>query len=410
MGVKVKHHRGAYWIFVDHKGQRKARRVGEGRAGKQAAEQAAAKIAARLADGGPLVVETPPAAPSFERAATEWLERYQSLFAVRRSTLANREHFITRHLVPFFAGRQASEITTELVEDFIGAKRAVGGSKRGKALADSTIRVNLPTLRMILDYCVRRRWLAANPLRGEALWRPTPKSEQPDPFTQLELAALVAAAELLAPAWGLMLRVWAQSGMRSGELRGLQHQDLDPRSGLVSIQRTRTQGATGPTKTARSVRQAAITHPTCEATPAWQPGATPESLSVLERLGQLTPLDPAAPLFGSLKHPGRLMEEREMHTLWRRTVARARVRPRPPETLRHSCISSLLSRGAPLLYAAQQSGHSARIMLASYARWQEQGAQVALQPTATPAQPMLAAIPLTPRDSASGAGYGILHA
>lgn len=52
------------------------------------------------------------------------------------------------------------------------------------------------------------------------------------------IAALVAAAESLAPAWGLMLRVWAQSGMRSGELRGLQPQDLDPRTGVVSIQRT----------------------------------------------------------------------------------------------------------------------------------------------------------------------------
>jgi integrase len=410
MAVKVKHHRGAYWIFVNHKGQRKARRVGEGRTGKQAAELAAVEIAARLAKGGPLVVEAPPVAPTFEQAAQEWLGRYQSLFAVRRSTLANREHFITRHLVPFFAERKANEITTELVEDFIGAKRAVGGSKRGKALADSTIRVNLPTLRMILDYCVRRRWLAANPLRGEALWRPTPKSEQPDPFAQAELAALVVAAESLAPAWGLMLRVWAQSGMRSGELRGLQHQDLDPRAGLVSIQRTRTQGATGPTKTARSVRQAAITHPTCEATPAWQPGATPESLSVLARLAQLVPLDQSAPLFGSLKHPGRTMEERELHTLWQRTLRRAQVRPRPPETLRHSCISSLLSRGAPLLYVAQQSGHSARIMLASYARWQEQGATVALQPAATQAQPAPTLTPLTPRHGAAGPGCGILHA
>src|SRR5690242_21754959 len=95
------------------------------------------------------------------------------------------------------------------------------------------------------------------------------------------------AAEALAPAWGLMLRVRAQSGMRSGELRGLQHQDLDPHTGLVSIRRTRTQGATGPAKTARSAREAAITHPTCEATPVWQPGATPESLSVLPRLAQL---------------------------------------------------------------------------------------------------------------------------
>ena len=169
-------------------------------------------------------------------------------------------------------------------------------------------------------------------------------------------SALVAAAEALAPAWGLMLRVWAQSGMRSGELRGLQHQDFDPRTGRVSIQRTRTLGVTGPAKTARSVREAALTHPTCEATAAWQPGTTPKSRVVLARLSQLVPLDPAA----------------------------------------------------PLLYVAQQSGHSARIMLSAYARWQEQGAKVAAQSSATLTQPAPMAAPLTPRDSASGAGYGIL--
>jgi len=108
---------------------------------------------------------------------------------------------------------------------------------------------------------------------------------------------------------------------------------------------------------------------------------------VLPRLVQLVPLDATAPLFGSLKHPRRPMEERELHTLWHRTLARARVRPRPPETLRHSCISSLLSRGGPLLSVAQQSGHSPRVMLATYARWQEQGAKAVTQPDATQPQP-----------------------
>ncbi len=126
------------------------------------------------------------------------------------------------------------------------------------------------------------------------------------------------------------------------------------------------------------------------------------------RLSRLVPLDPAAPLFGSLKHPGRPMEERELHTLWHRTLIRAQVRPRPPETLRHSCISSLRSRGAPLLYVAQQSGHGARIMLSAYAPWQEQGAKVAAQSPAALTQPAPTAAPLTPRDSAPGAGYGIL--
>ncbi len=375
MGVTVREKpkgSGVWWVFISQAGQRRSKRVGVGTRGRKLAEDVAVKIRARLLEGDRSILTPSPepeVAPLFAEAAQQWLARYRSLFGVRDSTLANRRLFIERHLAPFFAGRRASAITTELVEDFIAAKRATGGSKRGKAMADSTLKVNLPTLRMILDYCVRRQWMTSNPPRGEPLWRPTPRSTQPDPFTQPELAALVMAATVIAPAWGLMVRAWAQSGMRSGELRGLQGQDVDPRTGLVSIQRTRSQRATGPTKTLRSVRLAALTHPTCEPTAAWEPGATPESLTVVTRLALLVHLDPSAPLFGSLKHPGRPMDERELHTLWRRTLARAKVRPRPPETLRHSCISILLSRNAPLLAVAAQTGHSAKVMLQDYARW-----------------------------------------
>lgn len=87
----------------------------------------------------------------------------------------------------------------------------------------------------------------------------------------------------------------------------MQWQDFDPQTGRVAIQRTRTRSATGPAKTARSVRQAVLTHPTCEVTPAWQAGATPESRTVLARLSQCVPLDPGAPLFASLRQPGRPM-------------------------------------------------------------------------------------------------------
>ena len=41
MGVKVKHWKGAYWLFINHNGRRKARRVGAGAAGHRAANVAA---------------------------------------------------------------------------------------------------------------------------------------------------------------------------------------------------------------------------------------------------------------------------------------------------------------------------------------------------------------------------------
>ena len=55
-------------------------------------------------------------------------------------------------------------------------------------------------------------------------------------------------------------------------------------------------------------------------------------------------------------------------------------------------------------------GLRARVMLASYARWQEQGAKAATQPTTTPAQPIAASARLSQRHGVPSAGCGILPA
>ena len=69
MGVKVREKikgSGEWWVFINHQGRRKAKRVGVGRSGKKAAELAALKISARLAGGdtGPL---DPPSVPTPRR-------------------------------------------------------------------------------------------------------------------------------------------------------------------------------------------------------------------------------------------------------------------------------------------------------------------------------------------------------
>jgi integrase len=54
-------------------------------------------------------------------------------------------------------------------------------------------------------------------------------------------------------------------------------------------------------------------------------------------------------------------------------VAKAQVRYRSPEQLRHTFASTLLSRNAPLLYVQRQGGwKSATVLLHAYARWVEE--------------------------------------
>lgn len=388
MGVRVKSWKGAWWVFIDHQRQRRAKRIGVGPRSKKLAEDLAIKIQARLLEGDRSVLSAPPPTPSrpepvtFEVLAERWFTWYPSITALRPGTIENHRKIIRAHLTPFFGATVMGEITRRAVQEFIAAKRATGGSRQtGKALADSSLLTMLPTLRLILDYAVEEKLLAANPMSGgPRLWRPSQTPEHVDPFTGRELRAILQAAEAIDPDAAVFFRLWVQSGMRSGEVRGLWRGDLDFDAGTAHVQRSRTRGRIGPTKTGRT-RLVSVLHPVCEDTAAWQPGATTESRSVLAGLQRLrvTSLEPDRDLFG------RPLHERWLHGLWRRVVTKAGVRYREVEQLRHTFASTLLSRNAPLLYVAQQGGwKNAGVLLKHYARWMP---QTAAQPLATPAQP-----------------------
>ena len=276
MAVKVRERGGRWWVYVDHRGKRVARSLGAGKSGKRAAEKAAEMIAARLALGDESVLDRkapPESVTTFAQVAEAWGPWYQGLYPTRFNTRRNNNVAIRAHLVPHFGAWPIASVTRGEIQKFIAGKR-------GK-LADGSLRIYLVTLRLVLDYAVERGDIAVNPMRGGKLWRPEQKGDEPDPFTQAELCAIVAAAEDLSPTFGLMIQIWAQSGMRSGEIRGLRRSDLDLGAGVVLVQRTLTHGKFGPPKTLRSKRTASVTYPVCEAIPDWNPGATPDSRSVL---------------------------------------------------------------------------------------------------------------------------------
>ncbi|HKW92685.1 MAG TPA: site-specific integrase [Methylomirabilota bacterium] len=388
MGVQVREKpkgSGIWWLFIHHGGTRRSKRVGVGAKGKKLAEDAAVKIRARLLEGDLAVFAPPPAvvtAPAFAELAARWFAWYPSLTALRPGTLENHAKIIRAHLTPFFGDTPVDQITRRRVQEFIAAKRGPGGSPQtGKALADSTLLTLLPTLRLILDYAVEERWLSANPMAGGIrLWRPSQAPEHVDPFTGRELRAILQAAAAIDPDAAVFFRLWAQSGLRSGELRALRRGDLDLAAGMVHVQRSRTKGRLGPTKTGRT-RLVSVVHPICEDTAAWQPGATAESLALVPAIQQLrvTSLEPDGELFG------RVLHERWLHTLWRRVLIKAGIRYREVEQLRHTFASTLLSRNAPLLYVAQQGGwKNPGVLLKHYARWMP---QVVAHPAAPQAHP-----------------------
>lgn len=73
--------------------------------------------------------------------------------------------------------------------------------------------------------------------------------ENVDPFTAAETGAILEAAQRLNADFAVMLRLWAQTGMRAGEVAGLQWQDVDLEKGTALVRRTWSRQRLGPTKT-----------------------------------------------------------------------------------------------------------------------------------------------------------------
>ena len=392
MAVKVRERKGAWWVFVDYKGRRRAKRVGVGASGKRAALAAAEKLQAKLALGDTSPLEEDRRAPSFQDIAEGWLAKYPKVNSISQTTLENYTSFTRKHLIPFFGTRLVSAITTEVIEDFIVAKRSENGSARfaGRPLSDATLRTGLITLRLILQHAVKAKAIVANPAVGVGRF-PRNDEETVDPFTVAELRTILATAQEHDPTVATFFRVWAQTGMRAGEVSSLRWGDLDLARGVAVVQRTYSRGRIGPTKTRRT-RAVSLLHPVAEDTPEWRPGATAESRSVLAGVRHLTvqSLDPEAYIFA--KANGAPWDSMTVLRAWKRVIRAAKVRYRPPEQLRHTFASTQLSRNAPLLYVQKQGGwRSASVLLRVYARWmpQEYG-EVAGQPSATPAQPATA--------------------
>jgi integrase len=358
MGVKVRERDGAWWVFIDHQGKRKAKRVGMGKQGKRAAELAAVKIAARLAEGGAIGLdsrETP--LLTFAVLAEEWLKFHPATTGISATTMEDYRSLVTHHLAPFFGTTPVSELDYAAIERFVVAKRAPGGSSRwnDRALGVGRLRNALKVLRLILARAVMvYKILPANPAAGR--WRLGGHVEESaDPFTRAELEAILAHADDVGgERLGTMVRLWAQTGMRLGEVSALQYQDIDLKARTAIVRRTWSKGRLGPTKT-RRIRVVNLCHPIVD-----------DAHYIVQRLQATGATNPELFLFGSERPwPNQLVNK-----LWRRTLSRASVRYREPEQLRHTFASTLLSLNAPLLYVAAQGGwKTSAVLLRVYARW-----------------------------------------
>jgi integrase len=205
----------------------------------------------------------------------------------------------------------------------------------------------LTPLRGAISQAVEDEDLPRNPLEDLKIRRRrSPNDERPQPFTPAEVTAL-GRAQL-----GELWTSWAWTGLRPGEVIGLQAGDVDLESGRIRVRRAVRVGRTKSPKTKSGERSVDL---------------LPAARKALAFVAQLAP---GEPVFRNPNTGERWHEDRALARAFRKACAEAGVRYRPPKHLRHTYASWALSSGENPLWVAEQMGHEDTTMIFRvYAEW-----------------------------------------
>lgn len=162
----------------------------------------------------------------------------------------NREYhlsIIDTHLVPHFGAMPADAITKSGVLQF-RSRLAERPGKKGRTLGASRVNKVMGTLKMTLDEAAER-FDFRSPCRGIKPIKA--KRHEMLPFSLEEVRLLI---DTVRPDYRNYLAVRFFTGLRTGEINGLQWQDVDLKTGVLHVSRSFTKGRVTLPKTEGSQR------------------------------------------------------------------------------------------------------------------------------------------------------------
>jgi integrase len=342
MAVKVRERpkgSGIYWIFIDHQGKRKSKKVGND---KRLAQQAAKKIEARLTLGDlGLLINEENNARTFRDYARTWLEVTVPA-TCKPSTARDYKHFLLNHVMPKLGNILVSDINRLQIKTLLMEKAKSG-------LSMSSINQIKSVVSGVLNLAVDDEILSSNPAhRLGKVVKTKNIRDGIDPLSRDELSLLLRTFREEFPKDYPLALTLARTGMRYGEALALQWGDIDFHNRLIRIQRNFTKGniLTPKSGKSRSVDM------------------SKQLKSALFEMRHRRKLETVRKGWG--KVPEWVFVNKTGNPLdgnnWRRRVfyrclSKAGIRKTRIHDLRHTYASLLIQAGESLAYVRDQLGH-----------------------------------------------------
>ncbi len=367
MGVKVKERpegSGIWWIFIDHHGKRKAKKIGKD---KRTAFEVAKKIEAKLTLGDFNLDNEKSQAPTLKEYIDGWKDSagesqigwYDkvALLSLKYSTYRSYRLIIDQTIIPAFGSKPLNEITSRMIGDLISQK-VKGG------LRSSTVRNVKNCLSAILRYAVNPDDLISlNPARNVPIPKPEDErqSKEQDPFTWEERAKIEETFEKGFSSYYPLVVCGFRTGLRIGEIIGLQWQDVDFFQKLILVQRNITRGKITSPKSRSSRRHVRMTSQLVEVLKQHKKYMMERTL----KQGWKSIPDWIFP-----NEDGSLLNYGFIYNVWNRAMDKSGLRRRTPHDMRHTYATLRLSKGDSLAEVSKEMGHSTTgITYGTYYKW-----------------------------------------
>jgi len=283
-----------------------------------------------------------PTKVSFGEYLRTWLNGRAS---VKPSTLRSYQSMATKHLLPAFGAKSLQSLSAADVNVFLAQRGSLSVKSRRNLIV---------LLNTILAHALAEQRISRNPLDSPLLQRPrailaSEEVEEIEIFTAAEMSAILDA---LASHWVPMFHLDYMTGLRLGELLGVQWLDIDFEHRQLRVRRAIDKGQAVTTKSRHGRRSVDLGD---------------QLLALLGSLRRARADEPANSYIFRTPAGGAIDPDNLRERVWAPALLKAGVRFRPIKSLRHSFASLLIREGHDPLYISRQLGHhSASFTLKTY--------------------------------------------
>ena len=374
--------RPGWWVLVNYQGQRKKKGFGKD---KKLAQAFASKVLAKIrwadANGEAIVLSQPDQSmPTVNLYLTEWLKTYAEPHC-KPSTYKGYKRAVDQQLIPAFGDQQLDCLKRSDVQRLI-AHLTKQKKSRG------TIKNCMVPLKAAYHQAIEEGIVTFNPAArlGRLIQGRQDKRAHIQPLTRTELSTVLKFTEERYQNFHPVLLCAARTGLRLGELIGLQWGDIDFSAGFMEVRRAVVLREETDTKS-HKIRRVDMSQ---------------QLQAELRRLKEVRQLEAMAKgeaieRWVFLSPKGQRWDDRNLRRTWYECLEKAEIRHVRFHDLRHTYVSHLIQKGAHPKYIQEQAGHSSiQVTMDTYGHlfpsvnrgWadtlDEQGAEVESAPTMHP--------------------------